>query len=475
MTLRLRLTLLYGGCFLVAGIALLAITYGLVAQDAATHSGPLRVATTWLALPTRLPSGVGSGAATSARVTVHARDPAPGAQITPVSPTSGEVKQLQVSGQRQIDRVVEHANAVIGAQKTESLNALLTRSGMALGITALLSIGLGYLMAGRALSPLQTMNARARAISEDNLHQRLGFGERRDELGELAGTFDDLLARLERAFESQRRFVSNASHELRTPVTLERTLVEVALADPHATVDSLKATCRRVLAATEHQEHVIGALLTLARSQAGIEARESVDLAGLLTDGLAARQRQLVSFDLNSSLGSAPVRGDRLLLERMVANLLDNAVVHNAADDGWIRVRTDSAGAHSELRIANGGAVVSVQRAASLFEPFRRLDGERTGDGGLGLGLSIVKAIALAHGGRVDVTPIPAGGLEFRIALPAAPAAQGRARNLLAGASGCDVQAVTSALACSESKPLGCDPESTTFNAPVSPAAAKVS
>ena len=138
-------------------------------------------------------------------------------------------------------------------------------------------------------------------------------------------------------------------------------------------------------------------------------------------------------------------------------------------------MRTDSVGARSEIRIANGGAIVSAERARELFEPFRRLDGERTGGGGLGLGLSIVKGIASPMAGRVDVAPIPAGGLEFRIALPAAPAAQGRARNLLAGASGCDVQAVTSALACSESKPLGCDPDSTTFSAPVSPAAAKVS
>ena len=421
MTLRLRLTLLYGGCFLVAGAALLGITYALVAQDTATQRGAFVVRGDRLAVPGVTKPLVAQAAGPSG-VTARAQggQPAP-----PSTPSTGEIRQIQVSGQSQIDTIVKRANVALGDQQAQALNALLTRSGVALAIMALLSIGLGYLVAGRTLAPLQTMNVRARAITEDNLHERLGIGARRDELGELAATFDDLLGRLERAFESQRRFVSNASHELRTPVTLERALVEVALADPQATVESLRSTCGRVLAATEQQERVISALLTLARSQAGVETRDAVDLAGLLAEGLAVHELQLKSFDLESTLDSAPLRGDRLLLERMVSNLLDNAINHNASQNPWICIRSGVVGARSEIRIANGGAIVSAERVAELFEPFRRLDGERTGGGGLGLGLSIVKGIALAHGGTVDVGPLPAGGLEFRLSLPTGPGVHG--------------------------------------------------
>jgi signal transduction histidine kinase len=269
------------------------------------------------------------------------------------------------------------------------------------------------------------MNLRARAITEHSLDERLDVGPRSDELGELGATFDDLLARLEHAFEAQRRFVANASHELRTPLTLERALVEVALADPDATVDSLRGTCQRVLASTEHQERVIDALLTLARSQAALEQRESVDLASLISDGLTTRAPLLSGIELDAQLDRAPLRGDRRLLERMVANLLDNAINYNLSAGAWIAVQSGTEDGRAELRIANPGSVVSTGQATELFEPFRRLDGDRTGGGGLGLGLSIVKGIVDAHGGDVEAHPLPGGGLEFRLSFPSVPPSAG--------------------------------------------------
>jgi signal transduction histidine kinase len=281
-------------------------------------------------------------------------------------------------------------------------------------------------MAGRALRPLRTMNSRAREISAENLHERLGGDERRDELGELATTFDALLARLERAFESQRRFVANASHELRTPITLERTLVEVALADPDVSLDSLRRVCERVVASTEEQERLLDALLTLARSEAGVAGREGVDLAVLVADALLAREPRLIGLEVDTSLQPAVVLGDRALLERLVANLLDNAIGHGAGDGPWISVATGEQDGVPTLRIANGGAVVDPEDLEQLFEPFRRGAGERLGTdaGGLGLGLSIVRAVVVAHGGQVEASALPAGGLAFELRFVSAASAE---------------------------------------------------
>lgn len=422
LSLRLRLTLLYGACFLVAGAALLAITYGLVAHQTVGQSRSFVISRTRVGTGGKT-SGVVNGAVTSASgdvgaSTARSSNSAP----EPAPPPGALIQHVQGSGQRQMQLLVNQANAALTTQRNQSRTALLEESGVALAIMALVSIGLGYLMAGRALAPLRTMNTRARAITEENLHERLGIGSRSDELGELASTFDDLLARLERAFGSQRRFVANASHELRTPITLERALVEVALADPGATIDSLRATCARVLAATEHQERIIEALLTLARSQAGVASRETIDLAGLVRDGLAGRAAGLAGFDLTVELAPAVVRGDRALLERMVANLLDNAIVHNAAAAPWVRVQSAAVDGTAELRVANGGALIPGARREELFEPFWRLDGQRTGVGGLGLGLSIVKAIVTAHRGTVEAIPLEAGGLELRLAFSAVSA-----------------------------------------------------
>jgi signal transduction histidine kinase len=317
------------------------------------------------------------------------------------------------AGRVAIQRLKMASQTALSHQRAAQLGALLTTSGIALGIMAFVSIGLGWLMAGRALRPVRTMSARARGISERNLHERLALDGPNDELKELGDTFDGLLGRLETAFESQRRFAANASHELRTPITLERTLVEVALADPHASIDSLRETCERVLAASEQQERLIESLLTLARSQRGLDRREDLDLGaitGEIVQGLSSNGARL-EFEL----GDARTTGDPALVERLVANLVDNALHYNQSH-GWVRAWTGLRDGRPTLRVVNTGPVIRAEQAAGLAEPFRRLNGDRTGHkDGLGLGLSIVGAIASAHGADLHLTPRAGGGLEVEV------------------------------------------------------------
>jgi signal transduction histidine kinase len=290
---------------------------------------------------------------------------------------------------------------------------------LALGIMALGAVLLGWLMAGRALRPLRTMTAATRQISEENLHERLALTGPDDELKELGDTIDGLLARLQAAFDAQRRFVANASHELRTPLTLERAMIEVALADPHADAGSLRAVCERVLAAGAEQERVIEALLTLARSQRGLEERRPFDLAAVVEAALADLGPEP---RVEATLEPAATSGDQRLVERLVVNLLDNAVHHNVCG-GWVRVRTSVEGERALLRVENSGPVVPADEVANLVEPFRRATADRSShDGGLGLGLSIAAAIATAHDAALDVRARPEGGLDVRVGLPYAGA-----------------------------------------------------
>jgi signal transduction histidine kinase len=264
------------------------------------------------------------------------------------------------------------------------------------------------------------MTAATRQISEENLHERLALSGPNDELKELGDTIDGLLARLEAAFDAQRRFVANASHELRTPLTLERAMIEVALADPNADAESLRAVCERVLAAGAEQERVIEALLTLARSQRGLEERRPFDLAAVAEAALADLGPEP---RVEAMLESAATSGDQRLVERLVVNLLDNAVRHNVRD-GWVRVRTRVEGERALLRVENTGPVVPADEVASLVEPFRRAAPERASHGGgLGLGLSIAAAIASAHDATLELRARPEGGLDVELALPYAGAA----------------------------------------------------
>jgi signal transduction histidine kinase len=279
-TVRLRLTLLYGCLFLVSGAGLLVLSY-LVHFPGKYGTG------------TNVPASGHGGLGTSS---------------LPAGTRSPQAQQ--------------HA---------ADLLQFLTQSGLALAIMALVSIGLGWLVAGRILRPLRVMTATSRQISEDNLHQRLAVQGPSDELKDLADTFDGLLARLEDAFDAQRRFVANASHELRSPLTLERAMIEVALADPTASADSLRATCIDLLAAGEQQERLIEALLTLARSQRGLDHRQPFDLAALAAAVLQAREpeAQVRGLHISASLTPAPAAGDPLLIERLIGNLVDNALRHN--------------------------------------------------------------------------------------------------------------------------------------------------
>jgi signal transduction histidine kinase len=282
---------------------------------------------------------------------------------------------------------------------------------------ALASIGLGWAMAGRALRPVRTMGFRARGISERNLNERLALEGPDDELKELADTFDGLLGRLEAAFESERRFVANASHELRTPITLERALVEVALADPQPTIDSLRDTCRRVLAASEQQERLIEALLALARSQRGLESRAPIDLRQITAEVVRAVPSD--GLRVETELADACTTGDQAMVERLVANLVENAVRHNRPG-GWVSAWTGRRDGLPTIEVTNAGPVIEPAQVDRLIRPFYRGAENANGDGrGLGLGLSIVQAIAEAHGAALETEARPEGGLRVSVAFPA--------------------------------------------------------
>ncbi len=489
-TIRLRLTLVYGGLFLVCGAALLGITYGLVSSQYTTSffikSGTDQVATqvgqvggvvsrsisasgakAYSAAPTvKLAIGGPSPVAALAfskcmRANGEPNFPNPDRQaarsgcctvggVHPSSQRFAATTQKCGKGQAtlHVTRSVQVAghtvsngggNSVITAVPSNALRAgldlkapskqyletaaigqvkaargrLLLELGIALAITALIAIGLGWVVAGRALRPLREITAAAQEISATSLHRRLGLSGPDDELRRLGNTFDRLLERLDRAFNAQRQFAANVSHELRTPLTYERTLIEVALADPNADAQQLRAVCEELLRSGEQQQRLIDALLDLSRGQRGIEAREPIDLAelvGRVMTGIHAK-----GLTVKTSLRPASATGEPRLVERLVANLIANAVVHNVKD-GWIEVSTETREGRATLSVKNSGPRVAAADVERLFEPFERVAGARTAGGeGVGLGLSIVKAIAEAHDATITAEPIPEGGLTITI------------------------------------------------------------
>jgi signal transduction histidine kinase len=389
-SVRLRLTLLYGGLFLVAGAGLLAVNYILVRSQFRLPFG-VRIE----GQPAQLPDLVRDGPGV---LIVRAPD---GDRFIASAPSPGAVEAVR--------RELEAA----------ALNQLLTQSGIALALMALVSVGLGWLVAGRVLRPLKAITATARRLEGNTLHERINL-QGPQELKELADTFDQMLGRLDAAFETQRRFVANASHELRTPLAIARTEVDVALADPDASPAELRAMARRVLEAGERSERLIEGLLTLARSERQLQASQPLDLSMAAADALsvAAPEVERLGLRISSVLGAAPVAGDRALLERLVGNLVENAVRHNQPG-GWLEVDTGRTGELAVVRVANGGPRIASDQVAALFEPFRRLNGDRTGSsGGAGLGLSIVRSVASAHGGRAEARALEGGGLEVTVELP---------------------------------------------------------
>ena len=393
-TVRLKLTLLYGALFLACGAALLAITYVLVEN--------------------RLP----------VMVTIHGQTTGTSGTLGVVcfqSPSGGAGSATAPSLTPQTIGGCSTVAQAMDTQRGSELNQLLEESGIALAIMTVVSVALGWLVAGRVLRPLRTITTAARRISARNLHQRLALDGPDDELSELGKTFNGLLARLEGSFAAQRQFVANASHELRTPLARQRTLVEVALRDPDPTVGSLQAVCERVLATGEEQERLIEALLTLARSQRGLDRREPLDLAAVAGDATAASETGAQSRGLrvHSALAEAPALGDPRLAERLAANLVDNAVRHNVPG-GWVEVVTGMRAGRGILSVANTGPVIPPEKVDLLFQPFGRLE-DRVGRDGLGLGLSIVTAIAAAHEADLRARPLPGGGLEVEVHFPRLP------------------------------------------------------
>ncbi|HZB33318.1 MAG TPA: HAMP domain-containing sensor histidine kinase [Streptosporangiaceae bacterium] len=381
LSLRTRLTLIYGGLFLATATLLVALTYLLTTR----------------AMESRF------------RIAVSRSDFETGPLVggAPGTPPPD------------ITRLRKVVNEQTAAQQQAILHDLLQNSLLTVFALCLLAVVLGYLVAGRTLRPLQTVTATARRLSESTLHERIGLSGPRDEIKELADTFDGMLDRLHRAFDLQRRFIANASHELRTPLAINRAVIEVQLAKPD-TSDETRALGRKLLVATARHERLIEGLLLLARSERELSGRTPVDAAALAQDAIdefgAAAERAGVR--VTSALSAAPTTGDVVLLERCVANLVENAIKYNR-QDGRVWVLTGEAGGWSYVRVENTGPTVTAADTATIFEPFRRLTRDRVGSArGAGLGLSIVRAVVRAHGGTIAARPRPSGGLAITVRLP---------------------------------------------------------
>jgi signal transduction histidine kinase len=384
-TIRVRLTLLYAVAFFLAGAALVALMYLFLAQ----------------ALDRQLTARLGATEHLPQQVAAQ-----PGSQ------ESSHALQADLRAQFKQDR-------------DDTLGTMLVASLVALGVVGVVAAGFGWLLAGRALQPLQRITATARRVAGGSLHERIAFDGPGDEVKDLADTFDAMLERLDRAFDSQRRFVANASHELRTPLAINRTLIDVALDDPNAS-EPLRQLGGTLLAVNQRHERLIDGLLTLASSQQRLADPILVDFADLArhvtTESAAAARAGGV--DVRTQLEPAPVSGDPVLLERLAQNLLDNAVRYNLTQHGEVIVATGTLDGSAHLTVANTGPPVPPYEIPSLFEPFRRLPTtERLADPsrGAGLGLSIVRSVAHAHGGDVRAEPRQGGGLTVRVRLPAAP------------------------------------------------------
>jgi signal transduction histidine kinase len=435
---RLRLTLLYVGLFLASAACLLTITYFLVAQQlphvqlSTYGSGSISSGGSGLMIGTGPGVAAQAGASTDSPGPVSLSTACPQPGDVPLSPadTNSCIFFLQ--------------NQVTGAQKQavalrdDTLSKLLIESGIALGIMAIVSVGLGWLMAGRVLSPLRVITTTARRISARNLHQRIAMKGPDDELKELGDTFDQLLGRLEDSFRAQRQFVANASHELRTPLARQRTLLEVALRDGKATSETLRTACERALAAGEQHERLIGAMLTLAQSERGLDRFEPLDLGDIAEDALLTSTGDATArkLKITAAFSPAPTLGDHNLAERLVTNLIDNAIRYNT-QGGQLELGTGMRHGRPFLTVSNTGLSVPSDQLSRLFQPFQRLDpgrgaqstppGSSGGPGGLdslgvlglGLGLAIVSAIAAAHGADLRARPNAAGGLTVELLFPA--------------------------------------------------------
>ncbi len=339
-----------------------------------------------------------------------------------VSRVVAALPQLPPGTPVQIGDTITDAAAVTAAVVQQGRRTVLVVGLIAFAVVVLVGGALSWVLIGRTLRPLATLTRAAQALSEASLDQRIALAGPRDEVALLADTFDEMTGRLQAAFDAERRFVANASHELRTPLAVMRTEVDVTLADPAADLADLRRMGEVVRSATDRADRLLGALLVLASTQArGVSERRRVDLAQLCAPALATVSAELAAAKISVTVDAAraPVTGDRVLLERLVGNLVENAVRHNVSG-GWIRISTARIGSLSVLTVSSAGAEVAPSTVAQLFEPFRQGDRPRTGSGGSGLGLSIVRAVVSAHQGVVTAEPVSGGGLSVRVELPAA-------------------------------------------------------
>ena len=390
-TVRTRLTFLYGGSFVVAGAALMTVVYMIV------H---------WLVN--------------------HPR-----ADLPPACTEAARRTAQAAAGRDVTDKALEvYEVACVRMVRAETLHETLLACLVCLVLFGVIVFAVGYWLAGRVLRPLSRITLAARRIAErpagtlrgSEFSRRIALEGPSDELHELADTFDDMLDRLDSAFESQRRFTGNASHELRTPLAINRTLLEVALADPDITPDT-SALLTSLLATNERSEQLIEGLLALARADNAVVEAAPVDLAVVAerTTGLCAAEAAGVGVFLRTDFRPAVVGGDVTLIERVATNLVQNALRYNVPG-GWVDVVTYDQGTYGLLVVANSGPMVPAELVESLFEPFRRLPaegaaGNRT-DRGAGLGLSIVRSVVAAHRGRIAVQPRAEGGLVVRVWFP---------------------------------------------------------
>jgi signal transduction histidine kinase len=394
-TVRVRLTALYGILFVMSGALLLAIASGVAVVRSSSVSA--------------------------------ARPSPPALPGTPLGRAVARIHHLQ-------DQVAI-LQAQVGAQPGQGRLSrdLLIASLFALAVMTVVSVALGWLVAGRALRPVREMTAAAQRISEHNLNERLAVQGPKDELKELGDTIDGLLERLEIAFRAQRRFVANASHELRTPLTTMRAALDVALAKPEPAPPQTAALAARVRRELDKVDQLLEAFLILARAQhRSLPGQAVLPLdyitANALTGQADAISARRLTVRQTSEPGGAWVSGNQALIARMVENVIENAVCHNT-DGGWIRVTSQTADGLASVVVENGGPVLDQDQVRELSQPFRRIGADRTGsDRGSGLGLSIVAAIAEAHGGTLDLRARPGGGLRVSIELPAAASAAAGAR-----------------------------------------------
>jgi len=382
LSARSRLTLLYASLFALGGAALVWITYLLVAHT--LHS------TTDATIP-------------------RAIEPAIGKCVVAAQTHGGPAALNQCAA-----LYAHGVQAGASAQRSTTLTHLLTYSLLSLAGAALLAAVAGWFAAGRILRPVHRLTAAARAASEQNLSQRIALQGPRDELRELADTFDTMLERLDRAFASQRQFIANAGHELRTPLTVMRTAMDVVLDQPEPMREELLSMAADVRRAVDQSERLIEVLLVLARNDRARALTDPLDLATVAEDALEGRSADGITTA--TTLGEAPVTGDGVLLERLVANLLDNAERYNVAG-GTVTISTTTDNGTSLVRVVNTGPVVPPDMVDRLFLPFTRLD-DRTRHDGFGLGLALVSSITTVHNGTVQATAVPAGGLDITVRLP---------------------------------------------------------